>query len=156
VVRRLRKQGSYSVRTGLFGNIWTPEPPGNQQRLPMGFMQMLGRGRAAYSLSSDGTTVHLLWRPKTGPPREWAGPVPAVSSPIFQRRNRRGIATAASAFFGSAAVGAIIGASTGRLVAGAVTGAIVGYFLGTSIWSSGMVRSFRAVLAAQDASRPQH
>lgn len=61
------------------------------------------------------------------------------SSPAYQKRMRRAMATALAVFLGCVAIGAIIGATHSAAVAGLVAGVVTGYFAGGWILSSGAI-----------------
>lgn len=141
VIRDLRRHGSFTVRLGPFTNVWTPERP-RPNHLPMGFYQMPGRGLLTYTLDADGETVHLHWQPKTGPGREWTGPVPVVATPDFRRESHRGIGAALLAFVMIEGLGAFTGVLGGSILGGLGAGLVAGYLVATTIWSGGQQQAF--------------
>lgn len=143
VVHELQRHGSYEVNVGPFTNVWTPEPP-RQGSLAMGFYQMPGRGRIAYSIDPDGESVRMRWQPKDGAGREWVGPVPVVATPNFEARSHHGARVAWSAFFAILVGGAVLGAVTGSLIGGLGAGALGGYFIAFTVWGGSKQKAFIA------------
>ncbi len=148
VIGQLRKRGTYSVRAGILSAVWTPENPA-PGHLPLGFDQMLGRGVATYRTNREIGTVTLHWQPKSGPFREWTGPIPVVAWPGIRERLRRDFLIAGVVFLGTAVVGLAVGAAIKETVVGLAAGVTVGYFIGVWIWTSGMVRAFRVAAVNQ-------
>jgi hypothetical protein len=133
VMRRLRKPGArHTVRNrgsfqGAHG-LWNPAKSWRPAD------RLYGPGEGTYWLDADGQ-VNLEWRPHTGQPHHYVGPVPAAvdrQSPA-RRRARKLLLVIAAVYLTGALAGFLLAyeltsGTTGHRAAIGALGAIAGHF----------------------------
>jgi hypothetical protein len=146
VMRRLDRHGQYRLPVGRFSSVWFPEGAQGTE----GFLQMPGKGRAIYTLDGTDKTVHVHWKPKRGPARDYCGPVPLAATREVRHKLRTVIAVVVSIYLVTGTVGTVVGAVEAhphaRVVAtliGLGGGLLVGYFISTWVGLYGLIRVVR-------------
>lgn len=157
VMRHLREQGRYMVKVGAMTQVWTPEQPPSRH-LAVGYFQMPGRGKLAYSLDAPAGRVQLRWESRRGTAREWSGPAPATGTAGFVRARRRGVGLVVMTVTALLLFGALVGVVNHSLGPSLVGAGLAGYFISTSVYLGHMsrhLRTARAESGLEAASRQQ-
>ena len=159
VLRRLERDRSFRVRTGRLSNVWTPAVATSGSRIGSGYMQMIGKGWATYTLDDDGV-VQLHWEGKHGG-QHFTGGVLAPRTPSgvdtpAEIRRRTLIRNVVIGYVGWLLVGATVGylladgSQKRRLVF-----AGVGLFLALLLAALSST-AIRVALAVRSALRDRH